>query len=558
MRLLAVDDQSSVLLMLRRQIDCGKLGLESMDTAENTRDARALLQKNEYGIILCDIEMPGEDGISFAKWALEAYPYVQLIFLTSHADVSYMREAIAMHSFDYLLSPAAQDELEHAIRRAAVQAEAEKKNRQLLELGQRYQDYEEEISNHRASDWLLGEGGEEEAFLRLAEREGVPVAPSVRMLPFLIRFHTAEAKFATFDVSLLRFSLKNITDELLAQLSVRSFFVRREQEEYYGFLCAGETADQEPERESAAFLLSPFWDVCSNMFHAGAAVYLYETVDFEGIRNACARLRKVAAKDPENKKLQVVSESDVDDAAGLMQRIPSGFWRRLMNYGEFGHLKDSIHQYIGTLCQRRGFTLTMLVQLHREFTELLLSYLLEHGIESGRIFTEALPYQRYMNAYVKRAAFEEAVDYVIGRLAEVSGSELDAADAAIRYIRLHLMENISVTEIADSVGMNAEYLTRLFKKKTGLSLKTYLTQEKMELAKRLLETTGLSITMISDHIGFYNYNNFIRSFKKYAGITPAEYRRNCAFAANAGAPLQKAASDGQPPVTFHARNAENR
>ena len=55
--------------------------------------------------------MPEENGISFAKWVLENRPDTKIIFLTAHADFDYMKEAIRMRSFDYILQPVERTEL---------------------------------------------------------------------------------------------------------------------------------------------------------------------------------------------------------------------------------------------------------------------------------------------------------------------------------------------------------------------------------------------------------------------------------------------------------------
>ena len=82
-----------------------------------------------------------------------------------------------------------------------------------------------------------------------------------------------------------------------------------------------------------------------------------------------------------------------------------------------------------------------------------------------------------------------------------------------------------MSEIAEYVGLNPEYLTKLFKKNTGSTLKEYIVNEKMESAKILLATTTLPVTLISSHVGYGNYSNFTRSFKHLAGCTPMEYRK---------------------------------
>lgn len=96
----------------------------------------------------------------------------------------------------------------------------------------------------------------------------------------------------------------------------------------------------------------------------------------------------------------------------------------------------------------------------------------------------------------------------------------------MQYVRTHMEEPIAVGELATQVGVSPEHLTRLFRKATGCSLKEYLIREKIEASKMLLVTTGLSVTEIAGHVGYGNYNNFNKIFKKYEGCSPAEYRKS--------------------------------
>ena len=106
------------------------------------------------------------------------------------------------------------------------------------------------------------------------------------------------------------------------------------------------------------------------------------------------------------------------------------------------------------------------------------------------------------------------------------GDSRDVVQETRKYIRQHLDCDLSVAEIAEYVGMNPEYLTKLFKKNTGYTLKEYIVSEKMESAKMLLSTTTLPVTLISSHVGYGNYSNFTRSFKQLVGCTPMEYRKS--------------------------------
>lgn len=104
-----------------------QLGVERIDMADSAASARECMKKYRYDIFLCDIVMPGEDGITFARWVLERDPDVKIIFLTAYADVNYMKEAIAMQSFDYVFQPVSLEELRGVVERAIFQIKIEKK-----------------------------------------------------------------------------------------------------------------------------------------------------------------------------------------------------------------------------------------------------------------------------------------------------------------------------------------------------------------------------------------------------------------------------------------------
>lgn len=167
-----------------------------------------------------------------------------------------------------------------------------------------------------------------------------------------------------------------------------------------------------------------------------------------------------------------------------------------------------------------------MIHLHQAVTELLLGYMVNHRIDSGQVFDEGLPYLTYMGAWSDFEAFEKAIRYVIERLkSQGENSSTDVIQEIICYIRKNLDKDISVSWLAEYVGMNAEYLTRLFKKNTGYTLKEYIVNEKLEAAKMLLTTTQLPVTLIADHVGYGNYSNFTRAFKQIVGYTPLEYRK---------------------------------
>lgn len=86
--------------------------------------------------------------------------------------------------------------------------------------------------------------------------------------------------------------------------------------------------------------------------------------------------------------------------------------------------------------------------------------------------------------------------------------------------------NLSNVDIAEQFHMNASYLSALFKEKTGMNLLNFIHQVRLEEAKRMLESTDLSVEQIAVKVGYSNGKSLTRLFKKYENITPASYRKN--------------------------------
>lgn len=95
---------------------------------------------------------------------------------------------------------------------------------------------------------------------------------------------------------------------------------------------------------------------------------------------------------------------------------------------------------------------------------------------------------------------------------------------SIAYINDHLTEELSLQELAAQASLSPFYFSRLFKKETGFSPHSYIITTRINNAKFLLRTSGLSIKNICFSIGFTSESSFCTTFRKETGMTPSEYR----------------------------------
>ena len=102
---------------------------------------------------------------------------------------------------------------------------------------------------------------------------------------------------------------------------------------------------------------------------------------------------------------------------------------------------------------------------------------------------------------------------------------IDPNPERLRYMQEHLSEEISLSVLADEFHLNPQYISQLFKNEIGVGFLAYLTNIRMEKAKKLLLSTALSVTEISSRVGYGDYRVFTKVFKKTEGITPSQFRR---------------------------------
>lgn len=92
------------------------------------------------------------------------------------------------------------------------------------------------------------------------------------------------------------------------------------------------------------------------------------------------------------------------------------------------------------------------------------------------------------------------------------------------YIFRHLHGRIQVKEVAEAIGLNANYLSTIFKKYEGISISEYIMKQKIKLTKNLLTYSNYTLLEITHYLGFVSQSHLGEQFKKETGMTPKQYR----------------------------------
>lgn len=106
----------------------------------------------------------------------------------------------------------------------------------------------------------------------------------------------------------------------------------------------------------------------------------------------------------------------------------------------------------------------------------------------------------------------------------VAGTKADINEI-LDYINNHYMEDMYLDGLSEQFGISPSYLSKLIKDHSGMNFVSYLASLRIEMAKKLLLETKMSITEIYEKCGFNNRTTFIRTFKKTIGLPPSDFRK---------------------------------
>ncbi|CAM3723197.1 response regulator [Marinicrinis lubricantis] len=206
---------------------------------------------------------------------------------------------------------------------------------------------------------------------------------------------------------------------------------------------------------------------------------------------------------------------------------------------EMNELRDKLAEQLWTADEERAFqTINQMIALYRlhPSPELTMSQFASNVLHSAIrslemrdiVFSPAI---QVMSRYDPCRTVEETMrGHTSEIVAELKnqrnlGSRLNILKA-VQYMEEHFCsEQLTLQEVADSIGISAAYFSRSFRQEMNVSFIKYLIQLRLNKAQELLETTDDSTMDIAHQVGFSDYPHFSKSFKKAFGVTPSHYRK---------------------------------
>lgn len=526
LKVLVVDDEKLVRQMVMGCIDWEEIGLQIVGEASSARMGRELIDELHPDIVVMDVRMPSMDGLTCSRLILEKYPQIKILILSGHNEFEYASEGIRIGVFDYLLKPVNAEELRNAAIKARDAILAERDYRKEFE---RFKKELEQHSGYIKDRQLsaLVRSRTPQQYLESLEYFGVKIRDTVFQAALieivrnenssyeedkiLMKMHTRELVEDYFGDMAGIFVFDSGADWLILLNNESEMAIYEHGDDLKRYLenntesqvCIG-VGNVYTEMEKVRESYQEAKDAIKYRFVSGEeeVIYFRDIYPYYDAESAVSMNEDVL-----HEFGNAIRISDVTGAETVLDKILEGFKRK-------GGERDQV--------------MILAVEILAEIMKILSELKAENQ-------SEKLQYSRMIEGIFAKNTFEEIREYLkelvkeacqtIG--AQVSDKEKTLVRKVEDYIGEHFSEEeLSLNALAANFYVNASYLSRVFKEKTGNTFTGYLFDVRMKEAEQLILHTDFKAYEIAEKVGISDPHYFSACFKKHTGMSVSEYKRN--------------------------------
>jgi two-component system response regulator YesN len=519
-KLIVADDEQIERDVLKLMIERELPDVQVVAEAKNGRQAVELGLEWQPDIMLVDIKMPGIDGLSAIRDLCARLPETRFVLVSAYDYFDYAKEALSLGVKEYLLKPASKQQVVETIRRLIEEIEQERARKQ-----------EEEELRARL-DQLLPIVEKELVTLIILEEEVESFQPYAELLQLkevegfaiVARFHSREE----LEEGSLHFSLHKQAwyEKLYAKAKEWSTCL-------VGPMLWRQTAifvltHQAKETYSARVqAISLARRLCNLFSHEPVRLQF----GIGNVHSGFAGLRQsyqeavLAAQDP-SVPASVHHYGDLPfTEKAFVYPIEKEKW--LVEKVRLGKTEESLalfHQMLDEVVKATHGD----IRFARRF-------LLECLAAVSRVaFEYQLPFDDFSRFTAEDlqtiGEIRQSGEYWLRKATRLTGEERSRKMGSVlgqvkQYLQEHYATDVTLEEVAEKFAISPYYLSKLFSQQCGITFIDYLTDLRMEEAKRLLTETQKGLKEIASEVGYANPNYFSRVFKKKTGVTPSEYKK---------------------------------
>ncbi len=480
--------------------------------AEDTVQARSIIHNNKIDLMFLDIQLPGEDGLTFLSSLKDEYPHLRTVIVSAYGTFFYAQKAIRLNVDEYLLKPYSPDDIERILSKT----EDSSKDDGLLQ----------EPMRSLFQRWLEGENSLKDSLLQQSILSGLCEKPVWLFLlkPLLgdnSEQHNYYRNNADHYAGIISQYWKSRQDENLLIFPVNDKIVG------IVFLQVGRSEVQMPNHDTLETLLS-FSPVHFSCIHTSIIAGSWHQIP--SVYRKVGRMAGILFFRPPFSVLCATDLPSHNTKLSSDIRLSSFLKSNAKSYPEFKHCRaDQTHDYLNAVLTETGENLQVfLYSVHKSVSDYIEEY-------SGYLTKSeyALFENRTMNLIDNCThidAFQSGLTSLLDEIEFViSNRQSDLHQVISAQMVEYVQQNINHADFtkdkaAEHFGFTPDYFGVLFKKATGKTFVEFVNEERINRAKALLKTTSMKVYQIALAVGIPDEKYFHRLFIRYTSITPNRFR----------------------------------
>ena len=529
MNMLIVDDEISSINAVQKGIHWDELPITSVYTANSMQEAIEQLGKQDIDIMLSDIEMPMGTGHELLQWVKDNKEDIVCIFMTCHADFSFAQNAIQLGCFDYLLKPLNYSVVETTIMKAVNKI----RNERILKINSSaWLKNKSIVLKQFWKDFFVGDIlPDKKSLSHYIQSKKIDVDIEKSYIPQLICIKNNLNNFTEEEQRLMEFSIRNISEEIFVIENVEKQIIAFNDNNILIMFAFDPGLDGVENNvkaccEKLVKVIQQFFDliICCYIGKTGSIYTIpsqIESLQVNDFQNVAYHQKVVSL--PTLKQNNLAYKSDYNYNNSIFKS-----WNELTKENSFQKLFSEIRKFLMVEDKFIKINRVGLQDFYQDYYHILIAFTVKHNLFLSELFGDEQSQRYFQNAILSVDNLLQWIEYTIKTMEDyIDRNEevTDPVEKTIKYINHHISDEISMNDIAENVHLNADYLTRIFKKECGVSINRYIINLKMEIAKKLLVETDKPIGEISMAVGYFNYSSFNKIFTKNEMMSPQEYKR---------------------------------
>lgn len=531
-KVVIIDDKPLIRKSLIQTINWEKLNCQVAGEAQDGLEAKEIIEFVRPDLIISDIKMPGLDGLSLTEYVKKILPDTKVIIITGYQEFEYAKKALQLGVYDLVLKPIDNRAMEAIIKKALGQIltrmEKEEYQKKLLAQNDYYKNEMNSSLEAVQGQFLLEVIKGRREVSKIGKKELVNLKlEQINFSIVIVRARTSDKESLNLILNELVLLMKKHNEacdegfrdmmvgkdlvfvtfhkkgksarEHRVQMKNSLYSINKSLEKKYGFLCCFAVSQITNDVGKIA--------ECYNM-----------TLEMLNERYFLAE---------ENILFLQSHTMSLKPDSGYIIRELDRFYNEL-EYMDNQVLEAEVFNIITKIVEEtKGNEFRIKCLLSEICLTLLRHYSKELDAQEGQNNTNRIMEEINILVDVResRIYLHRFILNIKENLNRRKHGNNPLAAGALEYIEKNYSQNISLTQVADSLSANSSYLSRLLKKETGKNFVDILANYRISMAKQLLNEPGSKVLEVCEQVGYSDYAYFYQVFKRVEGISPSEYKK---------------------------------